>query len=1480
MPTLDDAVSALTTQTTNLLTAVNVNLSTLTQKVTEATTQANLATTNGEAQVALATTQANLATTNGEAQVALAATQANLSTTNGAAQVALATSQANLATTNGAAQAALAATQASAALTSANNTATANTSAQTALAGTTSAAAQAANARDQAILASQVATAGNENLAAMALRIHYGAVVAAKLYDTTKDSDGGAWRKKCQHTSWYQAAINGAWLGQAAGELAARGDNLMMQPEDLTQSAANTWNQASSGTVAVTVANKGGVLINTLVGSATNIPQYTHFISLVATAALYAFSFDARATDGSTSLNIAMTGAVAITAQAITAVKTRYTLLVSASGNGAFGFRLANNQSVEISNCWLNKVGAVSSTYSGSPELVTNGGFDNGTVGWIASASAGSSSAVVSGSAALITGDGTNSAYLRQAISGLTAGKVYSLTYTLLNYVVAFSRYNGSGYTGYTGGGSLAVGSSQYVFTATNATEYFEFLRGGLGTATLDNISVKEVTALSTPYVPYSSLAGAYYQSTTDGKFYALGATYGAQVEIFNGNSREFPAQVAWLAESGRVIGYDLTQVGCPMWMVFVGAGSTAANTAMLFNSTITSCAASSGMVFVGAGTGVYLINFITDQRVRLNDADTSKFNGSIADRNILKGQVTTGTSKIVNQVVSAIDVTILPTAPVDPATGLQVPTVYVGTAGGLSTIKSDGTVVNDTTFPAGSAAIHKLGLTRDGRLMRNWNDANRTGVLKAGIEAPTSTSDYNLYGSAASALAVPQLPNGGGSAYGFSSGAMASTNGLILIKENPSDRTKTMVAAITPAYNTGWQVGDSRACYLSDIVAETITASGEMVANGTFATDTNGSSGVGGATLAAVGGELEITGTGGAFPGSLMTIAGLAIGKSYVATCQGRRGTTASAVSVNAGAVQASTSSATTTPLTVTFLATGTTQGLTFLIGSATGTGTAYFDNISVKLATPDRSVKNNGAILYGAIIKSGAQIVTYSGFSATNYFRAPWSSAQEYGTGECDVGAWVSTLEYAPHNLVGNSSFANGLTDVPIRLNSTDVTAVAGLSGGFPHSTGIHINGGVTGYAYVGGTAATSLTTSTMYTLSAYVSMDDGSAPTPNDVRFALANAGLLSPTTITLISGTVYRISVTALGANSVANTGINAPGVAGKGFTFTGFQVTRVGASLSAYYPTLTSASYNGIALITDRSAATGPSFKLGIDGAGKLAAIWYDGTTTRTATSPGAINTGLLTMVGATYRTDGSLALNVNGKEVIRTTGAPLLTMNNPLAVLTIGNSLALDAPFPGSITMLAMSATAPSTDQTLQIYRDELELFQPGAQCTLAGTSASVTALAFDDSTGLLDATTSYGVSTFHNLLRVSSAVTPVGGITSISSSSGAKLLTGNLGASYTQPSMQVRGELRRAIESKQAMGMVPQPYWFTGDGTTTSFTFPLGVSHSRVYKQGMIMRDGIGMDYTITFDGYRSTIVFVTAPSLNNNICLMGVYK
>ncbi|MCA1775681.1 MAG: LamG domain-containing protein, partial [Loktanella sp.] len=106
------------------------------------------------------------------------------------------------------------------------------------------------------------------------------------------------------------------------------------------------------------------------------------------------------------------------------------------------------------------------------------------------------------------------------------------------------------------------------------------------------------------------------------------------------------------------------------------------------------------------------------------------------------------------------------------------------------------------------------------------------------------------------------------------------------------------------------------------------------------------------------------------------------------------------------------------------------------------------------------------------------------------------------------------------------------------------------------------------------------------------------------------------------------------------------------------------------------------------------------------------------------------------------------------------------------APLFIGkNTIFGSGSYPGKMALLRISASAPTPDQVAKIYEDERKLFQPGAQCTLYGTSDEITALAHDPKTNLLHVGTGDGRSVFDGLLRVANTETPV--TTAISAAGG-----------------------------------------------------------------------------------------------------------
>lgn len=168
-------------------TAASGSAATATTRVGEATTQAGIA-----------TTQAGIATTRAGEAAASATAAAN-------SQVAAAGSATAASTSAGAAAASqtAAANSASSATTSATNAAASSTTALTARAAAEAAVASVTVGSTNSLAYPEVV----KNL------ITANDVVDVFIYDTRLDSDGGAWTERCQHTSWFQEALNTATRG-------------------------------------------------------------------------------------------------------------------------------------------------------------------------------------------------------------------------------------------------------------------------------------------------------------------------------------------------------------------------------------------------------------------------------------------------------------------------------------------------------------------------------------------------------------------------------------------------------------------------------------------------------------------------------------------------------------------------------------------------------------------------------------------------------------------------------------------------------------------------------------------------------------------------------------------------------------------------------------------------------------------------------------------------------------------------------------------------------------------------------------------------------------------------------------------------------------------------------------------------------------------------------------------------------------------
>lgn len=126
------------------------------------------------------------------------------------------------------------------------------------------------------------------------------------------------------------------------------------------------------------------------------------------------------------------------------------------------------------------------------------------------------------------------------------------------------------------------------------------------------------------------------------------------------------------------------------------------------------------------------------------------------------------------------------------------------------------------------------------------------------------------------------------------------------------------------------------------------------LITNGTFTTNTTGWTAVDG-SIAAVSGELEVTGSGGSYPRAQQTY-NLVVGKTYRISATARRGTASgdAYIAHTAGPLYALTSSTTNVTLTYTFTATTVSHTAVAGIFAPSVTGTAYFDNFVIEEISP----------------------------------------------------------------------------------------------------------------------------------------------------------------------------------------------------------------------------------------------------------------------------------------------------------------------------------------------------------------------------------------------------------------------------------------------------------------------------------------------------------------------------------------------
>jgi hypothetical protein len=578
---------------------------------------------------------------------------------------------------------------------------------------------------------------------------------------------------------------------------------------------------------------------------------------------------------------------------------------------------------------------------------------------------------------------------------------------------------------------------------------------------------------------------GAWRHRTQHTSWYAEASSASRDVNT-RSTRAEFPAVAVIVAESDKVTIYDGDDPSLPMWMVFDRTGSSGlgilTDGADQTHTAITAIKAMNGKLFSAKGLtpvntawgGITSWDLISEVAIKATTRSTGYVGTAhipFSERNSITvtGQTFSDPNpQLVNDTANDIAVTVLPDAPTDAATGLEIPTIAVATDGGVSVIKDDGTVVDSQL----TNSVNKVSFSNDASRLFIALDGGsvHNSVATSSLTADAWTFDNNYYRKDASnTTRFPWIADDANSASSDRKAAKdnyGSPLGLTRIDETPGVDDTGMGAWITSSYTTGWLPGDIKMAALADTTAETFgdavsgaTVSdpnldgvydGEHVTNGDFATgDLTGWTAYN-ATGAVSGGEATITITSAA--GGYYQIITAVAGQTYVVSADMKVGSGATADlrlydnnSLSNLQTIVQTSSSTYVPLTATITPTYN-FFLVYLRGADATNETIIVDNVSVRLADPDRSVNGNGLGVHGSITKTavatGADVVGYSNFSSSNYLEQPYNGDLDFGaytgtagTGDFCVMGWVKTSSDARQYILSRYSASNFFL---VRMNS----------------------------------------------------------------------------------------------------------------------------------------------------------------------------------------------------------------------------------------------------------------------------------------------------------------------------------------------------------------------------------------------------------------------------------------------------------
>ena len=509
------------------------------------------------------------------------------------------------------------------------------------------------------------------------------------------------------------------------------------------------------------------------------------------------------------------------------------------------------------------------------------------------------------------------------------------------------------------------------------------------------------------------------------------------------GSRKEFPAVAVIVSVGNEITIYDGDDPSLPMWMYFQDTNTSAGIMAWINVNGGSSCVSTSmlnGKLSAGFNSsigGLYTIDFLKDT-INIDYTTTlgySIFNNDIRGRNTGYSRTIVDSGRgLVNRSVNDVAMTVLPNAPIDDATGLPIPTIAVGTDGGVSIIKDDGTVVDITITTGANNDGDRVDFTDDNRVVVQWGGDSAGEITIDEIPSADISQNYpiNLPGShyndnSPSSYSPIFLTEGPSQSNRHPTAiqqfrAVGTTAALSLFDENKTSEEDGMVAYATTSYNTGWMQGRIKGAFLSDTDATNVTGS-ELIDNGDF--------GTGDFTNWSIGGNTTPTISSG---GALLTAAAGIDGYVWQSTSgestSGKWVITWTVTQINGGFLGLLLN--TTQPVNSSSYSTGglgivldgiTTSGSYYYEGNITsiefrhrGGSSSIIDNISLRRVESDRSVNNNPIQVFGTVTKSavatGAELVAYSGWNSANYLFQPYNSDLDF-TDTMMIMLWVKGWE-----------------------------------------------------------------------------------------------------------------------------------------------------------------------------------------------------------------------------------------------------------------------------------------------------------------------------------------------------------------------------------------------------------------------------------------------------------------------------------